>query len=356
MSAGFQVLDCVNPAELTLWLDAWNEWPSRDVWGHPHYVRLFARPGDGVRCALYNDGSGGRVIYPFIHRSIGNTIENKGFSDITSAYGYGGPAFWGGANKVTLAKGFWAIFDDWAGEENIVSEFIRWRLDSQVFYPGTVVDRQTNYVARLDLDEFALMRSFESKVRKNVRRAETSGVEIVVDSVGDRLDEFLEIYVTTMDRRAAAKDYYFERSFFEQIHRDLPGAFAYFHAVVGARIVSTELVLISSDSVVSFLGGTYSDSYHFRPNDLLKVEVMLWAKEQGKRQYILGGGAVPGDGIERYKKSFAPAGAVVFQTGQRTLLTAVSDSLVQERREMELSRGGSWPEYTDYFPEYRLTQ
>lgn len=354
MTYRFSVLDADNSRELELWLQEWEGWPNRDVWGHPHYVRLFANGDTRARCAVFSDERGGQVAYPFLQRPVPQAGDIDRNSDITSAYGYGGPALWGSSDEAKLAKAFWAAFDGWAADEKIVSEFIRFRLESRHFYPGEIVDRQSNYVARLDLDDTAVMRSFEPKVRKNIRRADTSGVEIVVDEHGDRLDEFLDIYRQTMDRRGAAAMYYFGRPFFEKIHQDLPGSFVYFHAVSGSKVVSTELVLISADSVASFLGGTELESFHLRPNDLLKVHAILWAKERGKRRFILGGGAVPGDGIERYKKSFAPAGAVMFQTGQRTLLSDVSQVLVNDRREAELARGRSWPERVDYFPVYRL--
>src|SRR6266508_3300359 len=47
-----RVLDASVPGELSAWLALWERWPGREVFAHPEYVRLFARPGDRAVCAV----------------------------------------------------------------------------------------------------------------------------------------------------------------------------------------------------------------------------------------------------------------------------------------------------------------
>src|ERR1035438_1807073 len=129
-----------------------------------------------------------------------------------------------------------------------------------------------------------------------------------------------------MDRRNAGEAYYFPREYFERIHADLKGQFAYFHALIGGAVVSTELVLVSAQRVYSFLGGTDAAWFHVRPNDLLKVEIMNWARSAGKTEFVLGGGYARGDGIYRYKLSFAPSGSVPFSIGSDRKSTRLNSS------------------------------
>ena len=147
-----------------------------------------------------------------------------------------------------------------------------------------------------------------------------------------------------MDRREARRGYYFPRTFFEAIATGLAGQFAYFHALVEGRIVSTELALVSADNVYSFLGGTDQAAFDLRPNDLLKHELIVWAKQAGKRRFVLGGGYTEDDGIVRYKKAFAPTGQMSFYVGRRVFDQPSYDRLTQQH--------GATP-VAGYFPAYR---
>jgi lipid II:glycine glycyltransferase (peptidoglycan interpeptide bridge formation enzyme) len=179
----------------------------------------------------------------------------------------------------------------------------------------------------------------EHKVRKNVKRARTAGVRIEFDAEGARLDDFLRLYSHTLDRNEASPRYRFPPEFFER----LPDERVYVHALLGDAVVSSELVLLSATNAYSFLGGTDKDVYAARPNDLLKWELILWLKEQGKRRFVLGGGYRDGDGIFRYKRSFAPSGLVPFYVGRRVLQRELYD-------ELSARVGGNG----DFFPAYRV--
>ena len=83
--------------------------------------------------------------------------------------------------------------------------------------------------------------------------------------------------------------------------------------------VSTELLLISHNSVFSFLGGTMIDAFEKRPNDYLKFEVINWARSKGFENYILGGGYGYEDSIFKYKKAFFPDDVVKYVTGRKII-------------------------------------
>lgn len=129
--------------------------------------------------------------------------------------------------------------------------------------------------------------------------------------------------------------------------------FIYFHAVSDKKIISSELVLISADRVYSFLGGTDRNSFELRPNDLLKYEILLWAKRQGKSNFVLGGGYQPDDGIYNYKLAFAPKGSVPFFIGRRVLANDIYDRLVKNKIEQLPPPKQELLQNSQYFPKYR---
>ncbi|MEX0673506.1 MAG: GNAT family N-acetyltransferase, partial [Gaiellaceae bacterium] len=307
----FAVLTADDPR----WLSTWAAWPEREVHAHPEYVRLYEEDGARALCAVA-DG----VLYPFLLRA--DPV------DIVTPYGYGGAFRTGDAD----ADAFWRAFDAWAAEQGAVSELVRLSLfpERLLPYPGEREPRLVNVVRDLEPSADELWMDYEHKVRKNVNKARRSGLRVEIDQAGARLDEFVRLYEHTLDRRGASTRYRFPRAFFERIRDRLAGQFAFAHVLDGERVVSSELALLSATSAYSFLGGTDESAFELRPNDLLKHELMLWAKEAGKRRFVLGGGHEADDGIFRYKRSFAPHGLVPFEIGMR---------IFDPERYAELSRG-----------------
>ena len=351
--AALRVLDATDAADRAAWLAAWQAWPAREVFAHPGYVALYATDGARPLCALLAT-PGGTVLYPFLLRPLPDGSGSDGH-DLTTPYGYGGPVAWGAADVPALAAAFWPAFDAWCAREGIVSEFVRFLLGpaDRLPFPGAVEERALNVVRSLDLPADALWMDAEHKVRKNVRRAQASGVTVETDETGARLDAFLSVYHATMDRREAGASYYFPASYFEALHRDLPGQFVYAFAMLDGVAVSAELVLVSETAVYSFLGGTDSAAFGARPNDLLKVEIARWAQNRGKRRFVLGGGYEPGDGIYRYKTSFAPNGSVPFHVGTRVHDAARYDALCERCRALARASGAVWAPAPAFFPAYR---
>jgi hypothetical protein len=360
VNAIFKVWDASIPTQRAAWASLWNQWPDREVSAHPGYGELFAGAEDAVKCASFVGTDGSSVMFPFIERIISGSRPSRGsepiLRDIITPYGYGGPFAWDLTDRDRVAAKFWAEFDAWQTDENIVTEFIRFGLVPEAFlpYPPGKTPRTTNIVRSLDLDDDAMFMSFEQKVRKNVKKAVRNGLTVTLDDTGEFVSEFMRLYVSTMQRRGADAGYFFPPEFFESIHRNLDGQFAYFHVQHHSRIVSTELVLVSERSVYSFLGGTDDSAFDLRPNDLLKHEIIRWARSNGKSSFVLGGGATPGDGIERYKRSLAPDGAVDFFTGQRVLQPEIYGDLVRDRKKQFANADVEWPESSTYFPEYRM--
>lgn len=337
--ATFEVLDRRKPDQLIAWTRAWEASSEADPFAHPTHVDLFADDGDVACCAVltWDEGS---VLLPFVLRGIEGTHHR----DVTSAYGYGGPFVSGDVSAAHWAE-LWAGFDAWCARHDVVSEFLRFStsLDPRgLAYPGELHHRSTTIVRTLDLEPDELWMNFEHKVRKSVNKARRSGVEISVDTDGDRLDDFLAIYEGTMARRGAHERYLFSRRFFERIRDEMHGSYAFFHAEADGAVISTELVLAGRHTIYSYLGGSDEAAFALRPNDLLKHSVMTWGAERGATCFVLGGGASPGDGIERYKLSFAPQGARPFSTGQRVMNTSAYTALA----------GDAAPDDA-YFPAYR---
>jgi len=350
-----EFLDPADPGDRATWLELWNRWPDREVMAHPDYVRLFARPRDRVVAATLQTDEGG-ILYPFIVRPLAKEPWGAAAGracDLTSAYGYGGPFGWNVTNEETAL--FWTNFDEWARDQEAVTSFDRLSLFPEQLVPfnGEIESKGFNIIRRLDLSEADLWTDYAPKVRQNVNRARRLGLRVEADLSGKRLDEFMAIYISTMTRRNASTEYFHSRKFFESIIRDLPGHFAFFHLDLEGRAISSELVLLSTTSAYSFLGGSLKESFDLRANDLFKHEIFTWCRNAGKKTVVLGGGYRGADGIFAFKKSFAPTGAVAFKVGHRTYDPARCLRMIEQRRSWEKERGIEWTPDPEYFPVYR---
>lgn len=349
----FCILDADLPEERQKWEQLWLDWPSREIFAHPAYVLLFCRPGDRALCAVSHSANGG-VLFPLILHQLKSEpwVETDCvYTDLESPYGYGGPFARG---EVDVAK-FWSLFSQWAAEKKAVSCFLRFSLfrEERLPFNGQFKERGYNVVRDLTIATEAIWMDYEHKVRKNVNRASRSGLKVIEDRDAAYLDDFISIYYNTMARRSAKEAYLFSKVFFEMLVKTLPGQYCFFHVIREEKIVSTELILISEHNLYSFLGGTLSDAFKDRPNDLLKHEIILWGQKERKRSFVLGGGANPMDGIFRYKKSFAPSGIVAFTTGHMVFDYQRYEDLIEKRRNWEKNHGREWQPKNEFFPEYR---
>jgi len=355
-SLSFRVLDAARPADRHAWLDLWHAWPARDVNAHPGYVALFARPADRVLCASARLAEGG-ILYPFVLRPLAAepwASPDAPEWDMTGPYGYAGPFAWG-ADELD-AEAFWTAFDRWASDTHVVcsfdrlSPFAEQRLPR---FPGDIHPRGTIIVRRLDLTEEELRASYENKVRRNVRRATEAGLRVEVDPEASRRAEFQAVYASTMDRRNASDAYRFPAAFFDRLFHDLAAQVLLVHAVKDGRVVSSDLCLLSARVVYAFLGGTEPDGLRCGANDLVKHETFRWCLQRGMSAYVLGGSHREGDGLRRYKLSFAPDGERPFHVGVRTFDDDRLERLAARRRAWSASRGTEPPSGSHFFPPYR---
>lgn len=341
------MLSVISISENSQWNKIVTSFSNYDVFYLNEYVKAFQNHGEGEPLLFYYENKDLRGINVVMKRDIakdkhfiGVLPENMYF-DFSTPYGYGGWILEGNGDFKECADEYCS----WCKNNGIVAEFVRFELfsNSRERYYGEIIPRTNNVVRALDRPIDEMLMDFEHKVRKNYKKAESFNLKIQIDEIGNNLDDFLRIYYSTMDRNDAESEYYFKEGFYRQINQ-MQGHFVYFNVLLDDKVISTELVIIGSDTMYSYLGGTDSEYFDYRPNDFLKVEIIRWGLEKGYKQFVLGGGYGADDGIFRYKKAFAPDGIVQFYTGQTVFNQEVYDELVNTR---------NITEETKYFPKYR---
>jgi hypothetical protein len=321
-----------------------------DVYYLSCYAKAYERIGDGKPLLFYYESDTAKAMNVVMKRDIAESkpflgkLEKNRWFDLSTPYGYGG--FWiEGEDCESLEKEYVEL----CKEKGYISEFIRFHLYTKYtdVFEGKIESCTGNVVCPLDPDMEDIIKGFEHKVRKNMKRAHTAGLQVEIDEEGRRLKDFLDVYYGTMDRKDAKSYYYFPEEFFHTIN-ELKENTVYIHVLYEDKVISTELILYGKENGYSFLGGTDSRYFHLRPNDFLKVEAIKWLKEKGLKRFVLGGGYGKDDGIFRFKKSFAPDNIRRFYIGKRIFNREKYDEIMAIRngeRGFQCNNG--------FFPQYR---
>lgn len=348
----FRVLNA-DPADRSDWISAWAA-TGREPYAHPSYVKLFAVDGSSAHCATMRSGAS-LAMLPFLLRpvSVGDWTPASGATDAISPYGYGGPY----GTPGTVFFELWEAVLDWLRQHGVVSFFGRLALGVPAVHtvpsPAVVSSNTENIVVDLTRSADQQWHIYEHKVRKNVNAAQRAGLTVEVRKTHTDIAEFVRLYHSTMNRRGASRQYYFDEDFFQRIQIELPeNQIVAEVRDIAHKLVSAELVLTSDRYCYSFLGGTASEAFSMRPNDLLKHTVIDFGRRSGLQGYVLGGGLSADDGLFKYKRGFDPTGATPFHRLTVVCNNSAYHDLVDQRLSAVSARGLGALDST-FFPAYR---
>ncbi len=335
------------------------EWDNNVYYSIEH-LKYFEKDSDRLRCFLFQKDDAPIILMPFILRQIEINGTQTSYFDVISPYGYNGPLFNNGISENDITQ-FWECVDDWYKENNVISEFVRFSLNNNhVQYSGNLIQTLSNVRGNL-FDNFDdQWTAFVSKVRNNFRRAVNYNLEFKIFHKTSITQEVIEIfntiYVDTMKRNNADSIYFFSSAYFENLIfsniNNFSIAIAYFENIP----ISVELIINYKDTVFAFLGGTNAEYFSHRPNDFLRVKIIEWAIDNGKKHYVLGGGMKDGDGLYKSKKSFFPKDEdVIFHTGRKIVNEKIYDELClsvnKDYADIEKEELKNY-----FFPFYRLNR
>lgn len=302
---------------------------------------------------LHNSENTLLVLLPFISRKIFINQMDTGYCDIISPYGFSGPVINIGIDEAKM-KQFWEQVDKWYLNNNVVSEFVRFNFNNNSKgFTGEMVPTLEMVCGKI-LPETEQWNNFKPKVRNNIRRALKHGLKfnIYYENIHiSVIKDLFKVYSKTMERHKAELKYHFSLDFFKNFIENNSEICAVAIVYDQNKAVSVELLLLSEGVIYSFLGGTIKSHFNTRPNDLLKVEVMAWARKNGYDYYFLGGGREEKDSLYYYKKSFFPKDRdTMFYTGRKIINLEIYNNLVVNNPHATKTLS------TTFFPLYRYNE
>lgn len=331
---------------------------KKDPYFQLDYLDIFSGGLRNWVCFSYfNKENNNRVIMLGQLNPIEIGEDKNQYFDVNTQYGYSGPI----SSLNTLDSDiieFWKNVDQWYLENKVVTEFVRFNLfNNHLNYSGEVVETMLNIKGKI-IKKDEQLKSFNRKIRKNVKKAVRENLESFIYSrnISDiNIIQFYDIYISTMFRTNATDKFHYSLDDFKRFIKLNEEYCAICIVYLNNIPIASELVLVSDNSIYSFLGGTDEKYFDKRPNDFLKVALINWARDHNFKYYVLGGGYGFKDGIFNYKKYFFPEDVIVYYTGRKIINKEVYVNLINKVNDERVLLGLNKLDMKSetFFPLYR---
>lgn len=328
-----------------------NALTSPDVYFTPGYGRAACVTEGGEWVLL--EAFDGAWQLPMIVRTL-----SDGTKDAISPYGYSGVYASPSLTSAQLEKAWSATFTC-LRESGIISVLLR---DSPLVpqaphLPGqhSIVSGHPTIVLE-PIDSDTAWSGLEGNCRTATRKARKNRYTGAVRQA-ERPDlaqggDFRRLYEQTMGRLEAAPLYFFRDDYYTELFDGL-GSNLYIAEVRDREgLVVSSALLMRHDQVLHYhLSGSSVDDARMGSNNLMIWTATQFAIHHGLRQFHLGGGVGPADGLFKFKRSF----------GGRELKYAVSGLIIDpdayqgqvELRAKECDTTSDELLAANYFPAYR---
>jgi len=322
-----------NAASFQTWSDLWRlvskEAPA--FFSPQYYISYQEVEQAEAECFWGYQDEQNFLFYPYLRKSVnklGYELSQE-YYDVSGAYGFNGPL--GIVSDRDFLKTYNQLLQEHFRDCKVVTELVR-------YCPIAENCRWHDYTDQIDVldnvyidlsrgSHWVWHESFEYRVRKTVRKGQSYGLKTTF-SRGSEIQErdlvhFYTIYTSTMSRNEADNYYFFPRSFFSSLVHNLGDMAVLALTWLKDKPISAELVLVGAKIANGFLGGTLGEYYEYKANTFQRWELVKYLCEMGVEKYSMGGGATRGDGIYKFKMSFAQGCVNPFYIGTYVYLPEV---------------------------------
>lgn len=332
---------------------------EKEVYYQWEYVDAFYKNNDGIPLLAYAKNQNNYVFNVFLKRDIANDInfenkiEKEKFFDIITPYGYGGVDIVNNKDE-KLLKYFFDEFDKYCKKNNIISEFLRLNplTNNYELYKNTDYEieniSKTVYI-KLE-DEEQIWNEMKSTCRNRIRKAKNSGLIIKSGLSEKMIQEFISIYLETMNRDKAEKYYFFKKEFFDSIYENMQDNAKIYTAYLNEKPIDSALIIYNGENAHYHLGGTLSNYMNLGAHNLVLYETAKDMCSKGYKKFHLGGGYGGDDSpLLRFKKTFNKSEDLLnFYIGKKIFDKKTYHKLTKIRLENK-----NLNENSKFFPLYR---
>ncbi len=281
-----------------------------DFYHLPGYLELSARVEGGTPVAFFAEDGAAAFLAPLLLSPLPDGLNNGGWQDALTPYGYPTPLISPFANEALLQH-FLEEYIRVCSEQQIVTTFFRLHpllslseQSLQLF--GQLVEHGETVSIDLSKSEDQLWSDTRRDHRAGIRKLHKNGFFAAVDD-WQLLDQFVLIYQSTMERLSARAFYSFSHEYFYALRDALGNDFHLCTVMSPEGEMAAAGVFTTTSGIVQFhLSGTASAYRKVAPTKLMLHHMRLWGKEAGHRVFHLGGGlGAARDSLFEFKAGFS---------------------------------------------------
>jgi len=279
-----------------------------DAFYHPEYLTANADYTDSSWEVFCSTSDSDFFVYPYLVKTI--YIRDFEIRDITSAYGYSGPA----CSSEHLGKKTEIAFLEYCKHQEFVSEFVRYHYDSHLTYMfrigSEILLNRKLVILNLTQEWQTIWQQQFSKTNRNlVRKGINNGFRLAT-TPEITVKQFGRLYNEHMKSKRTGNFYYFDERYFDDLlfAKDRAYQGQLFGIVKDKELFSAAMFLKSGPYTTYFLSArNLAHSNSSNMNLLLSKSIQFFCEnENGVRFLNLGGGVSvsPDDSLLKFKKVF----------------------------------------------------
>jgi hypothetical protein len=330
-----KILTC---SDIALWRGWLDHYERIDVCHMPEYHQAYETRLTGGKALLWNYTSQGDYFsYPFMLAPVtlkfGNDTRPTGLYDISGVYGFSGPL--ASTDNRDFLNEAWARFDQWAHEQKVISEFIRFSVFARnSIYAHPKCELQQNRpisISNVNTDTDKYFETLPSKTRNMIRRAQKEGFVAREVEIKKHLSTFRTLYEETMDRNSAPGFFAYDDDYYRKL-LSLPPNEIGLHAVFKEdKMVAAAIVLLQKQFAFYHLGASELASSRLGAGNLMLFEMITASAGKGVTFFNVGGGrsTAADDALFTFKKNNGNA-VDIFYIGKRVLQQDIYEDLAHQ--------------------------
>lgn len=293
--------------------DKWNQYFSnflseqKDIYYLEEYVKLYETDLEKAFCYIYTDNKN-CFLMPFLRRAF--TYLDRTYYDFETAYGYGGPIT--NTDNIEFIENAWKSFYKTAKDYNYVAGFIRFHpiLNNSCSFDtiGKLLnDRNTVAINLNGTEDEIWMNEIHTKNRNVIKKGTKIGLTFEADYEFKYLNEFIDIYNSTMDKLSADSFYYFTNQYYTTLKNNLRKNSFLGIVKYNNEIISSAIFFSHKPWGHYHLAGSKKNYLNLSPNNFLLWEASKELKKHGVELFHLGGGtdSDENNSLFQFKKKFS---------------------------------------------------
>lgn len=282
-----------------------SEW-DLDVYYQPEFLAVDAKIQGGKYEVFVVSTSESIFVYPYIKFPFCDASHNDRF-DIGSPYGYAGPYFTDNLILNLGEKQFLKYIS-----KGCVSEFVRYHyIYCETFRFSTNIDNTKNRsIVILNLKqpwERIWKEEFSSKNRNLSRKLEKQGYNYVVTNDKESLNQFIQMYYSTMKNVSADKFYYFSEEIITELFSNLNGSIFLAKIEKDSITYASALFFVSGEIATYYLSARNISQGRIPATNYLLTCTAKYLHNKGYKTFNLGGGTSLDieDSLLKFKLNFS---------------------------------------------------